>query len=112
MGSGKAVNTHVVYQTIHHEHLDSLVYWALNGDDFPSSGLNLVECESGKWFVEVDHGTEFDNLEGISKPDVSPFVEPTFFSSEEAARVFAYDCIKTVYPNLKGKNLDDYYDED
>lgn len=112
MGSGKAANTHVMYQTVNHEHLDSLVYWAKNGDDFPESGVNLVECESGKWFVEVDHGTEFDNVTGISKHDISPFVEPTFFSNEDAARKFAYDCIKTVYPELKGKDFDEYYEED
>lgn len=111
MGSGKVVNTHDLYKTVNHEHLDGLVCWANNGD-YPSSGLNLVECESGCWFVEVDHGTDFDNIDGVSKPDIAPFVEPIFFDDEETARNFAYSCIKTIHPELKDRDLNEYYVND
>ncbi|EPW5429267.1 hypothetical protein ACWM3R_001402 [Vibrio cholerae] len=112
MGIGKAANTHVMYQTIYHEHLDSVVFWAMGAGidvDFPESGINLVKCMSGKWFVEVDHGNCFDNLDGLSKPEIAPFIEPTFFNSEDEARDFAYECIKSVYPDLKNKDLNGYY---
>jgi len=73
---GLRTNTHEIYNTINHEHLDSLVNWARG--EFPSSGLVVVECANGKWFVEVEFGHEFDQFDRISKPEVVPFVEPAF----------------------------------
>ncbi|MDR9836925.1 MULTISPECIES: hypothetical protein [Herbaspirillum] len=77
MGIGTAINTHAMYGTIGHQHLDALVYWATG--DFPDAGLNLVECRDGRWFVEVDHGDRYNSMEGISKPNLSPYVQPQFF---------------------------------
>lgn len=63
------VNTHDLYKTISHEHLDGLVSWAIG--EFPNAGLSLVECSDGQWFVEVDHGSAFDHLAGVSRCEAS-----------------------------------------
>ncbi|MBV7514581.1 hypothetical protein [Pseudomonas sp. PDM25] len=110
MDTSIAVNTHILYDTISHEHLDGLVSWATG--EFPSAGLNLVECADGRWFVEVDHGHAFDHLAGISRPTVAPYIEPDFFQSEAEAQEFAFTCIRQVYPELANKNLSEYYSDD
>jgi len=46
MSNSEVVDTHKVYDTINHEHLDSLVSWATG--EFPDAGLNLVECADGR----------------------------------------------------------------
>ncbi|WP_413460698.1 hypothetical protein [Herbaspirillum huttiense] len=109
MGIGTAANTHAMYGTIEHQHLDALVCWATG--DFPDAGLNLVGCRDGRWFVEVDHGDRYDSMEGISKPNLSPYVQPRFFSSEQAAREFAISCIKRAHPEAALKNLQDWFDD-
>lgn len=109
MGTGTAANTHAMYQTIGHQHLDSLVHWA--SGEFPDAGLNLVECQDGRWFVEVDHGSRFNHIDGISRPNVSPYVEPRFFGSEHEVREFAIACIKQAHPEVAGKNLQEWFDE-
>lgn len=110
MDTGTRANTHAMYGTVNHEHLDGLVFWA--SGEFPDAGLNLVECADGRWFVEVDHGSAFDRIAGVSKPNVVPFLEPAFFASEVVARDFAFACIKEVYPELADKNLSEYYSDD
>lgn len=110
MGLGTATNTHRLYNTVSHEHLDSLVNWARR--DFPSSGLNLVECADGRWFVEVDYGDEFDLLDGLSKPHQAPYVEPQFFAERDLALEFAFECIRSVYPDLRGFDLASYWSGD
>lgn len=110
MESSTALNTHIMYDTVSHEHLDSLVSWATG--EFPDAGLSLVECADGRWFLEVDHGDAFNSIAGISKPEIAPFVEPTFFKSEEEAQNFAFACIKQVYPELESKDLSEYYSDD
>lgn len=109
MGIGTAANTHAMYRTISHVHLDSLVNWALK--DFPDAGLNLVECEDGRWFVEVDHGVLYDGMAGVSCPNVSPYVAPQFHVDEKAARVFAIECIKKAHPELVNRDLQPWFDE-
>ena len=104
------VNTHQKYETIDHIHLDSLVNWALG--DYPSSGLCLVECTNGNYFVEIDFGVEFDQVDGISKPNIEPYVDPVFFKEESLAEDFAIKIIKQVYPELIGRNLKEYFTED
>lgn len=52
MGIGTAANTHRMYDTVGHEHLDGLVNWAIG--EFPDTGLLLIECRDGRWFVEVE----------------------------------------------------------
>ena len=107
MDIGSTVSTHLMYDTINHEHLDSLVDWALG--KFPSSGLMLVERSDGRWFVEVDFGHEFDAIDGVSKPKVTPYVEPRFFDREVDAREFAFACIKQVYPALVDRDISEYF---
>ena len=103
MGYEAPADTHAMYRTISHRHLDSFVYWVMK--DFPDAGLNLVECEDGRWFVEVDHGSRFDGMAGVSRPNVAPYAEPQFHASEEAALSFALSCIKQGYPELRDNDL-------
>ncbi|CAK7035674.1 MAG: hypothetical protein BACC_04479 [Bacteroides sp.] len=117
MSDGVAVNTHSMYRTVRHIHLDSFVYWVLG--EFPDEGLNLVECQDGRWFVEVDSGsgsTRFDRMPGVSCPNVSPFVEPVFHADEASAMTFALECIRKAYPTLSNRDLHrcaaDYFEED
>ena len=109
MGIGTVANTHTMYRTIGHQHLDSLVYWA--SGDFPDAGLNLVECQDGRWFVEVDHGCRFDGIDGISRPNMIPYVEPRFFDSEQEVREFAIACLKQAHPEIASKNLQEWFDD-
>ncbi|BCR26233.1 hypothetical protein [Aquipseudomonas alcaligenes] len=104
------VNTHDLYNTISHEHLDGLVSKAIG--EFPAAGLNLLECADGRWFVEVDYGSAFDHLAGVSRPTITPYTEPVFFQSEAEALRFAYTCIKQVYPELENKDLSEYYSDE
>jgi hypothetical protein len=101
-------NTHLKYNTIGHEHLDSVVNWAMG--DYPSSGLLLIECEDGRWFIGVDFGDDYNNIDGISKPDIKPYIAPKFFSQEDSAFDFAVIATKKVYPELKDKDFSEYYD--
>lgn len=110
MSNSEVVDTHKLYDTINHEHLDSLVSWATG--EFPNAGLNLVECADGRWFVEVDHGRAFDDIAGVSRPTLTPYTEPAFFQSESEAREFAFTCIKQVYPDLASKDLSEYFSDD
>lgn len=109
MGYETAVNTHAMYRTISHVHLDSLVNWAMK--DYPDAGLNLVECEDGRWFVEVDHGSRYNGMAGVSCPNVAPYIEPQFHADEKAARVFAIACIKQAHPELADRDLQVWFDE-
>lgn len=113
MSASPTTNTHERYNTVYHQHLDTLVYWALKGDEFPDDGLMLVECADGRWFLEVEFGNLFDQIDGISKPALIPFVEPSFFASEDLALEFAYTCLKRAYPELEGRDLSEFFkDED
>ncbi|UWE19383.1 hypothetical protein [Herbaspirillum huttiense] len=102
------MNTHLIYQTIDHQHLDVLVNWAIG--NYPDAGINLVECKDGRWFVEVDFGTKFDGIQGVSRPKVLPFAEPRFWGTEQEARDFAIACIKQAYPETAAINLQQWFD--
>jgi len=103
-------NTHVMYDTNAHEHLDGVVNWATK--NYPTSALNLVGCRDGRWFVEVDFGIDYDTIDGISKPHIVPYVEPRFFGDDDSAREFAFIVIRQVHPQLVDLDLDAYYDDD
>ncbi|KZX80365.1 hypothetical protein A3715_37725, partial [Oleiphilus sp. HI0009] len=90
--------THQMFETVDHQHLDSLVY--KHTDELPESALCLIECADGKFFVEVDFGNEFDSIDGISRPEVKPYQNPYMFSDEKRARAFAIECIKSVHEEL------------
>jgi len=117
MGYGVYTDTHAMYRTVGHVHLDTFVYSVLG--DFPDAGLNLIECADGRWFVEVDGGggdTRFDHMHGVSCPNVGPYVEPLFYADKTSAMMFALECIKTAYPELANLDLQKfavaYFDED
>lgn len=111
MSQVQRANTHEMFDTNAHEHLDGLIQWATK-KGYPHSSLNLVGCRDGRWFVEVDFGSEFNGIEGISKPYVIPYVAPRFFSSDDEARAFAFEVIKLVHPEVAHMNLDEYYDDE
>ncbi|TXG87790.1 MAG: hypothetical protein E6R14_00645 [Thermomicrobiales bacterium] len=99
-------NTHQQYDTTEHEHLDTLVDQA--SGKYPASGLILVGCADGRWFVEVDFGRGYDQIDGLSWPSVSPFVEPRYFPDRSIAAAFAFECIKRVHPELLDVDLRQY----
>jgi hypothetical protein len=103
----KVANTHALFKTVSCEHLDTLVYWATG--EFPDSGLILVQCGDGRWFVEVEYGHAFDGTAGLSFPFVLPYVFPTFFTTEDDARTFALKCLYPRYPKLQALDCADYY---
>ncbi|WGE31094.1 hypothetical protein PHA77_19120 (plasmid) [Edwardsiella tarda] len=76
----------------------------------------LVECQDGRWFVEIEHSIRFDGMPGVSCPNVISYVEPNFFDDENAAIAFALDCIKKSHTELANHNLlksyDDYMGDD
>lgn len=109
MGRGTAANTHTMFDTVSHNHLDCLVLWATG--EFPGSGLNLVGCADGRWFVEVDFGDGFPQIAGISHPNIAPYCLPEFFPDELSAREFAFECIRQLYPAAAGKDLHAYYED-
>lgn len=103
-------NSHIKYSTISHEHLDDLVNWAT--DEYPSSGLMLVECSDGRWFIEIDYGHDYDSFSGISKPKCVPTKEPIFYSSKEKALCVAIDLIKQIHKNISDQKISEYFSED
>lgn len=103
----KVTDTQALFKTVACEHLDVLVYWAT--EEFPDSGLLLVQCKDGRWFVEVEYGQAFDGLPGLSFPFVIPYAFPTFFPSEDAARNHALQCLYSLYPKLRDRDLTAYY---
>jgi hypothetical protein len=105
--SVKAVDTHALFKTVACEHLDVLVYWATG--EFPDSGLLLVQCQDGRWYVEVEYGSAFDGVVGLSFPFVLPYTAPTFFDSEMRARDFALQCLSSALPELLGRDFSAYY---
>lgn len=107
MSTDLTMIAHQRFRTIYHEHLDSLVFWA--SGNIPDSGLNLVKCEDGRWFVKVDHGDDYDGIDGIFRPNLSEFTEPHFHDDELSARAFAYNCIRKFHVDLKAFDFDAYY---
>lgn len=103
-------NTHLKYKTESHEHLNALVTWALG--EYPNSGLLLIGCEDGRFFIELEHGEDYNDIDEISKPFVVPYIEPKFFNIESEALDFAIMIIKKIHPSLKDFDLKKYYDLD
>lgn len=103
----RVTDTHSLFRTVACEHLDTLVYWATG--EFPDSGLILVQCKDGRWYVEVEYGHAFDGTPGLSFPFVLPYAFPTFFPTEEAARQHALQCLYPRYPKLQPRDLARYY---
>lgn len=104
------INTHTKFNTISHEHLDDLVSWATG--EYPDSGILLVECADGRWFIEQDYGHDFDSFLGISKPKLIPYLEPYFYSSRDEALNIALELIRKVHKNLNEEKILDYLKEE
>lgn len=104
-----AVNTHQIYDTNYHEHLDSMVMWATG--IYPDSGLMVIGTADKRWFVEVDFGTDFDYCNGISRPHVAPYQEPQFFKSENEARDFAISQIRAIDNTFEVLDLHGYFEQ-
>lgn len=103
----KKVNTHQMFKTINHEHLDSLIYFVIG--DYPKSGLILVECKDGCWFIEQEYGNEFDAISGIWKPTSECYIEPNFYSNREEALTKAIKLMKSLYPILTDEKISEYF---
>lgn len=85
------VNSHELFNTIEHEHIG-------NGE----VELNLVGCADSRWFVENPwNDKRFSAIAGISNPGIEPYMQPTFFASEDKAREFAIKSIQTVLPDFQ-----------
>ncbi len=104
------INTHLKFNTIGHEHLDDLVSWVIGEN--PDSGLSLVECENGLWFIEQDYGHAFDSFSAISKPKNEPYLEPNFYSNREEALAIAIELIKKVHKNVSDEKILEYLKQD
>ncbi|EPR7484109.1 hypothetical protein MKR81_26730 (plasmid) [Vibrio campbellii] len=107
---------HRIFETVHHEHLDSLVIWA-RANDYPDglcpdSGLLLISNRAANWFLAVDYGCDYDDIPGICKPHIEPLEEPRFFSDRDKALEFAFEAIKQVHPELKGVNFSKYEEDE
>lgn len=100
-------NTYVTREIISSEQLDSVALWASN--EYPDAGLILIGCKDGRWFVEVEFGNRFDGIIGLSRPALTPYSQPVFFSGRTEALDYALSCMKAVYPELAGINLKMYY---
>ena len=83
-------DTHLLFKTINHTHIG-------NGE----IELDVIECANGKWFVENRWGYEyFEKIEGISNPDILPYVNPIFFETELEAENFAVSQIQKILPHF------------
>jgi hypothetical protein len=98
------VDTHRLFNTISHSHLDSLVNWATG--EYPDSGLLLVECADCRWFVEVDFGNDYNAIGGVSKPKILPYMDPVFFESRKDGEAFAFECIKKIHRHCESETWD------
>lgn len=100
----------VPHEAIWHDHLDSLISWATG--EWPDDSINIVALKDGRFFVVVDYGDRYDCFEEIFRHDLIPYRAPRFFDSEQSVREFAVSCIKQVHPQLKDKDLLEFFGED
>ncbi len=104
------INTHLMFETITHEHLDNLVNWATG--EYPDSGLILVECKDGRWFIEQEYGHAFDSFSGISSPKIEPYLEPNFYSCRDDALDVALELIKRVHRKIDETKIAEYFKQE
>ncbi|MCT9374839.1 hypothetical protein KTJ07_17845 [Acinetobacter baumannii] len=84
-------NTHELFNTINHEHIGRELKEIL-----------VAECEDGRWFVENNWGdVDFEQIDGISNPHISPYINPKFFNNEDDVMAYAISIIRTVIPNFE-----------
>lgn len=95
-------DTRTLYDKKEHTHLDFFI-----DGEYPESGLLLIKCFDGRCFIEVDFGRKYNEIAGISKPEIKPYQEPQFFDDVGTAARFAFDAIIQVYPEADWAYLED-----
>jgi hypothetical protein len=76
--------------------------------DYPMSGLAIVECSDGRWFIEQDFGTEYSQFPGVVKSGSDLETLPEFYPEPTAAANAAFALIQQVYPTVSRQKLDDF----
>ncbi len=102
------MNSHEKYKTVDHHHFD--FNYRSDGDkfDYPNSGLVLVECADGRWFVQQEFGDQYSQFPGILKSGEDVDTEPTFYSNVDDAARAAFAIIKQVYPGTPDERLTEF----
>ncbi|WP_159185357.1 hypothetical protein [Klebsiella pneumoniae] len=86
---------HTRYDTVNHHHLDYL----LDNGEYPDSGLMLIECCDGRWFILQEFGDEYSRFPGVVCSREDDVTEPVFYPDLEAAARAAFGFIGEVYPS-------------
>jgi hypothetical protein len=105
------METHHKYNTVFHWHFDFSYEKEDGTSEYPSSGLLLVECEDGRYYLEQEFGTEYAAFPGVVKSRYDLITEPTFYSSLEAAARAAFALIKQVYPSTPDARLTEWLEK-
>jgi len=93
------MDTHQKYKTTFHWHFDFSYEKEDGASEYPCSGLMLVECEDGRYYLEQEFGNEYGAFPGVVESREDLTTEPTFYTSLEAAARAAFALIKQVYPS-------------
>ena len=101
------MNTHQKYSTIEHHHFD-FTYRKGDGFDYPNSGLMLVGCADGRWFIEQEHGDEYSRFPGVVKSGEDLETAPMFYPDVNAVAKAAFALIKHVYPTTPDERLEEF----
>lgn len=101
------MNTHQKYRTINHHHFD-FTYRRGDTFDYTMSGLALVQCEDGRWFVEQEFGDEYSQFAGVVKSGEDVETGPVFYPNVDAAAKAAFALIKQIYPTTDDQRLQDF----
>ncbi|HAU0311427.1 TPA: hypothetical protein JBF89_13340 [Legionella pneumophila] len=99
-------NTHELFNTVSHEHLDDFILFVTG--KYPDSCLGLVECKNGLWFIEQDFGNAFDSMTSISRPKIFPYNEPKFFKNRSDAFDYALNVLIQHYKITNQNKIDEY----
>lgn len=105
------MNTHRKYNTVSHHHFDFTFMTPEGGFDYPDSGLMLVECDDGRWFIEQEFGQEYSQFPGVVKSREDLETEPTFYKDLETVAQAAFSLIKLVYPTTPDTHFTEFFGE-
>lgn len=102
------MNTHEKYSTVDHHHFDFSYRTADGQFEYPGSGLLLVECADGRWFIQQEFGDEYSQFSGIVKSGEDLDTEPTFYPNVDDTARAAFAFIKQVYPGTPDERLTEF----
>ena len=102
------MNTHEKYNTVDHHHFDFSYRTEAGQFDYPSSGLMLVGCADGRWFVQQEFGDEYSEFPGVVKSGEDLDTEPAFYPSVDDAARAAFVFIKQAYPGTPDERLTEF----